>query len=156
MSIQKTVLNDTLIYELLKKSYDLRVDNIEKLEIGTANCYKIQSESRTYFLKEYQQGFSESDIQREILLNDFLLSRAYPTAAFISDINGNKQSYINDRYIILQEFIERKSYIDHNLVYGAYLRHAAKLGKFLIPDVFDIPFLDLCRFQFLRLIRAAK
>ena len=129
MPIQKTVLNDTLIYELLKKSYDLRVDNIEKLEIGTANCYKIQSESRTYFLKEYQQGFSESDIRREILLNDFLLSRAYPTAAFISDINGNKQSYINDRYIILQEFIEGKSYIDHNLPDEILFQAAELLGQ---------------------------
>ena len=129
MAIQKSVLNNVIISELLQTLYNMPTDNIEKLGIGTANCYKIHAEGKRYFLKEYQETFSKSDLQREIQLNEFLLSASYPTAAFISDVNGNKYIYTNNRYIVLQEYIDGKSYITHNLPDKILFQAAELLGR---------------------------
>ncbi len=129
MAIQKTVLDNKIISDLLKNRYSILVNQVEKLGLGTANCYKIYSGDKRFFLKEYQDTFSGNDLQREITLNDFLLSASYPTAAFISDINGNKYNFINNRYIVLQEYIEGESYTTHNLSDNVLFHATELLGR---------------------------
>ena len=129
MAIQKSVLSNAIISELLQKLYNVSIDKIERLGIGTANCYKIYSKNKSYFLKEYQEVFSESDLQREVQLNHFLLSASYPTATFITDVNGSEYNYINNRYIVLQEYIDGKSYINHDLPDKILFQAAELLGK---------------------------
>ena len=129
MAIKKSVLDNKTISDLLKNMYSILVNKVEKLGLGMANCYKIYSGDKRYFLKEYQDTFSENDLQREIRLNDFLLSESYPTAPFISDINGNKYNFINNRYIVLQEYIEGESYTTHNLSDNILFHAAELLGR---------------------------
>lgn len=129
MAIQKSVLNDTIIFELLQNLFNVSPAKIEKLEIGTANCYKIHSGNKRYFLKEYQDTFLESDLQREVRLNNFLLSASYPTIPFISDVKGNKYNYINNRFIVLQEYIDSKSFVNHNLPDKVLFQATERLGQ---------------------------
>ncbi len=50
-------------------------------------------------------------------------------SAFISNVNGNKYNYINNRYIVLQEYIDGKSYIDHDIPDKILFQAAEWLGK---------------------------
>lgn len=129
MAIQKSVLNESIISELLLKQYGISTERAERIGLGTANCYRICSQKRKCFLKEYQGTFSEEDLQREVRLNDFLVSASFPTAAFIPNIDGNRYIRFCDRYIVLQEYIEGKSYADHNLPDEILFQAADLLGE---------------------------
>lgn len=129
MAIQKSVFNEQDIIDLLKNRYEISADKVLHLSLGTANCYKIITENGAFFLKEYQDSFSKQELEQEISLNEFLLSRSFPTAAFIADINGNKCDYINGRYIALQEFIDGESYTNHDLPEVILLQSAEILGE---------------------------
>ena len=129
MAIQKSVFSDQDIIDLLKSRYEISADKVRRLELGSANCFKIISESGAFFLKEYQDTYSMPDIEREISLNEYLLSHSFPTAAFIADINKNKYSGVNGRYVTLQAFIDGDSYADHDLPDSILLQSAEMLGK---------------------------
>ena len=43
MALETSVLNDSVIRQLLKEHYNLVVDEISKMSLGTANCYRISS-----------------------------------------------------------------------------------------------------------------
>ena len=115
MAIQKSVLSEPEISKLLKNNYDISADKVQRLHLGTANCFKVFTKDKTFFLKEYQESFSEGDLQRETALNNYLLSQAFPTAGFIKDENGNMYHFVNGRYVVLQEYIEGESYVNHDL-----------------------------------------
>ena len=129
MAIQKSVFTESDIIELMKNQYDISADKVLQLQLGSANCYKIITENGSFFLKEYQDTFSKDDIEREISLNEYLLSHSFPTAAFIANVNRNKYIYINGRYVMLQEFIEGDSYAHHDLPDDILLQSAEMLGK---------------------------
>lgn len=97
--------------------------------MGTANCFKIFTKNTAFFLKEYQEAFSEGDLQREAALNKFLLSHAFPTAVFIKDENGNTYNFLNGRYVVLQEYIEGESYVHHDLPDNLLFRAAEILAR---------------------------
>ena len=140
MAIQKSVLSEQDIINLLKSRYEISAEKIHRLQLGSANCYKIIADSNAFFLKEYQDTFSEQDIEREISLNEYLLSRSFPTAAFIADVSGNKYCFVNGRHLTLQEFIDGDSYAHHDLPDDILLQSAEMLGKLheLLKD-YDLP-----------------
>lgn len=129
MAIQKSVLSERDIIDLLKSRYEIMVDEVLQLQLGSANCYKIIAENGAFFLKEYQGTFIKRDIEQEISLNEYLLSHSFPTAAFIADTQGNKYNYVCGRYITLQEFIDGDSYAHHDLPDEILLQSAEMLGK---------------------------
>ena len=69
MALETSVLNDSVIRQLLKEHYNLVVDEISKMSLGTANCYRISSSEKNYFLKEFQSGFSKDDLDREEIIS---------------------------------------------------------------------------------------
>lgn len=129
MAIQKSVFNEQELIDLLKSRYEISADEVFHLQLGSANCFKIIAGDSTFFLKEYQNTFSKRDIEQEIALNAYLLSRSFPTAAFIADMNNDKCSSVNGRYVTLQEFIDGDSYADHDLPDSILLQSAEMLGK---------------------------
>ena len=62
MALEKTVLSPQSIRELLKEKYGIAVTDIERLPLGSANCYRISDGSKNYFFKELQSKFSEDKI----------------------------------------------------------------------------------------------
>ena len=140
MAIQKSVLNDPEIYKLLEKTYGISADKVQRLPLGTANCFKVFAKDKAFFLKEYQETFSEQDLQRETALNEFLLSQSFPTAGFIKDKNGNTCHFINDRYVVLQEYIDGESYVNHDLSDNMLFQAAEILGQLHeILKEYDLP-----------------
>ena len=129
MAIQKSVLNDAEILRLLNDVYGIPADEVWRLSIGTANCYKVFAGDKAFFLKEYPDKFSKEDLQQETKLNTFLLERAFPTAGFIEDKTGCKYHFINGRYVALQEYLDGESYINHDLPDAPLFQAAELLGQ---------------------------
>ena len=48
MGIQKSNLNEQIIKELLDKNYGIEIREIEKINRGTANIFKIKSNDKAY------------------------------------------------------------------------------------------------------------
>lgn len=129
MAVQKSVLSEQEISKLLKNNYRISADQVQRLHLGTANCFKVFTKDTPFFLKEYQEAFSEGDLQRETALNKFLLSQAFPTAGFIKDKNENTYHFVNGRYVVLQEYIESESYVNHDLPDNLLFQAAEILGQ---------------------------
>lgn len=121
MPIEKTCLNERKIALLLKNNFGLCVKKVDNIPLGTANCFKIITNTQIYFLKEYPTYFTRTRVNREAALNSFLTKNKFPTAKFI----GNIVSY-SGRYIALQEFIDAKTFNNNNLP-DTYLMESAEL-----------------------------
>lgn len=140
MAIQNTSLDMITIKELIKSSYGLSAIDVNTLPVGTANCFKIKTDNGQYFLKEYPTDFPAKDIEQEVSLNDYIILHKFPTAKIIRTLDNTGFVSSNGRYIILQEFIEGKNYIKHDLP-DEYLMQAAELlGQLhLILSDYDMP-----------------
>ena len=66
MGIQKTNLNEEKIKELLKENYDIEVLNVEEINRGTANIFKVESLEEKYLLKEFNEKRTLESIEKEI------------------------------------------------------------------------------------------
>ncbi len=145
MAIQKSVLSEAEIFKLLKKHYRISAEKVQRLHLGTANCFKVFTKDTPFFLKEYQETFSEEDLQRETALNKFLLSQTFPTAEFIKDKNGNTYHFINGRYVVLQEYIDGENYVNNDLPDNMLFQAAEILGQlheiligYILPVEMDV------------------
>ena len=50
MALEKTVLNETIISDLLSRHYGISLVSSKKLKLGTANCYQVYDGKQYYFL----------------------------------------------------------------------------------------------------------
>lgn len=78
MALEKSVLNIEIIKELLRNYYDLNIISTQKLCLGTANCYRVADAKHSYFLKEFQSGFTQEDLLREAKLVTLLAEYDLP------------------------------------------------------------------------------
>ena len=53
MGIQKTNLDDVKIKNILEKEYNIKALSIIKIERGTSNIFKIETNQNKYILKEF-------------------------------------------------------------------------------------------------------
>lgn len=53
MGVQKTNLNDEKIKHILQKEYNIEATKIRKIDRGTANIFKIETNNNKYILKEW-------------------------------------------------------------------------------------------------------
>ena len=49
MALEKTVLDSSTISDLMKQYYGIDVSDIERLPLGSANCYRIWDGNKQYF-----------------------------------------------------------------------------------------------------------
>lgn len=75
MGIQKSNLNETIIKQILKENYEIEVYQIEKINKGTANIFKIKSKEKEYILKEFSQGRTEESVIKETNIINFLKNK---------------------------------------------------------------------------------
>lgn len=140
MAIEKSVLSESEILLLMRNTYGIAADRVQKIHLGSANCFKIFAKGTSYFLKEYQKKFSEQDLCRETALVKYLILHHFPTAEFIKDKNGNLYNLINGKYVVLQEFIEGKCYDDHDIPDHLLFEAAKILGQLHeILNGYDLP-----------------
>jgi Ser/Thr protein kinase RdoA (MazF antagonist) len=129
MAVEKTALNNNIISLLLSKEYNITTSNVEKLKIGSANCYKIFSFNKIFFLKEFQERFNASDIDEEACLLDFLISNHYPTTNIIKTNNHKNYTIVENRIVYLQKYIEGTTFCNNTAPNEILFASAMLLGK---------------------------
>ena len=168
MALETSVLNDSVIRQLLKEHYNLVVDEISKMSLGTANCYRISSSEKNYFLKEFQSGFSKDDLDREAMLVNFLDSHHFPTAKILLTNDQNTSITYQEHLLCLQEYIEGTTYGNNQLPHRLLMQAAELLGQlhtllkdYPLPVEMDVPWLEAfsaenCAPQYDNLLHAAE
>ena len=106
MSLEKTVLETESIKKLLNIHYEIAVDAVEKIDLGTANCYRVSNGRKKYFLKEFQSDLNSEDLVREVSLVNYLARRGIPTAKYIKTTAGELYIIYNNHMICIEEYIE--------------------------------------------------
>ena len=72
MGVQKTNLNDEKIKHILQKEYNIEATKIRKIDRGTANIFKIETNNNKYILKEFVSTSKKETIIKEINIIEFL------------------------------------------------------------------------------------
>lgn len=129
MALEKTVLSAQSICELLKEQYGIAVTDIERLPLGSANCYRISDGSKNYFLKELQSKFSEDKIIEEANLVNFLASKGIPIARFYKTVQDDFVFTYEGHVICLEDFVEGQAYGYDDLPEHLMPKVAEMLGK---------------------------
>ena len=129
MALEKSVLTDTIISDLLMKHYGIHFVSAQKLELGTANCYRVFDGKNYYFLKEFQSSFLENDIVREAELLEFLSESDIPATRFYKTIQSEYVIKYENHLICLEEYIEGQAYNYDNLPCHLLPQVARMLGK---------------------------
>lgn len=106
--IEKKVLNSRKIKEILKENYNIEVDKIKLITKGSAEIYKISSR-KDYILKLYQTKYSKKEIDKEIDVINYLKRKKFIVPKYIKTLNNEYSVKIDNRYMILQEYISGKS-----------------------------------------------
>lgn len=110
MALEKSVLNEHIICHLLKQYYGVTFVSMQKLKLGTANCYQVYNGNQYYFLKEFQSSFSANTVVQEAKLLEFLRASGIPTTRFYKTLGGEYVVDYQSHMICLEEFIEGQSY----------------------------------------------
>ena len=107
MALQKSVLPDDIIAHLLKKHYEIHITFVQKLKLGSANCYQIFDKSKCYFLKEFQSSFSQDVVVREAKLLTFLANSNIPVLSAVSYLTTRGKKAYWDMRAAAQTLPER-------------------------------------------------
>ncbi|MGN1346583.1 MAG: phosphotransferase, partial [Eubacteriales bacterium] len=128
MALEKSILSLESIRILLRMNYGMEADKIEKLPLGSANCYKVSASEGTLFLKEFQSDFPEEALCREAELVNFLKQRHFPTAAILPLRDGSLYFRHSGRLVYVQEFLEGRTYTN-DLPKPLLMQAAELLGR---------------------------
>lgn len=129
MALEKSVLTDTIISDLLMKHYGIHFASAQKLELGTANCYRVFDGEKYYFLKEFQSSFSVNEILQEAELLEFLSESDIPTTHFYKTVQNEYVVEYENHLVCLEEYIEGQAYNYDNLPCHLLPQVAKMLGK---------------------------
>ena len=129
MALEKTVLNETIISDLLSKHYGISLVSSKKLKLGTANCYQVYDGNQYYFLKEFQSSFAESAVVQEAKLLDYLSAAGIPTSCFYKTVSGEYVIIFQNHIICLEEYIEGQTYDYDDLPPALLPQAGTMLGK---------------------------
>lgn len=110
MALEKTVLNEKIVSDLLSGNYGLSPISVNKLKLGTANCFQVYDGNQYYFLKEFQSSFSGNAVVREAKLLEYLSVAGIPTTRFYKTLNNEFVIDYQNHIICLEEYIKGETY----------------------------------------------
>jgi len=110
MALEKTVLNEKIASALLAQHYGITLVSMQKLELGSANCFRVSDGGKDYFLKEYQSDFTKESIEREAKLLEFLSSKDIPVARFYKTADDEYVICAENHLLCLEEYVDGQSY----------------------------------------------
>ena len=87
MGIQKTNLSNEKIEKILRKEYNIVPNKIIEVNRGTANIFKIDTDIKSYILKEFNQKRTVESVKKEIDIINFLKKRNICVPQYIKTIN---------------------------------------------------------------------
>lgn len=130
--IEQTTFSNMEIQNELYKRYKLKVNNIEIVNEGTANIYKIMSDNGKFILKEFQSKYLQEDVLKEINAIEYLKENTkIPLPTYLK--NNNNEFYFEHkgRIVVVQKFIDGKVFKKNEGSYEQLLESAAYLGKII-------------------------
>ena len=129
MAFESSALHRATNADLLNAHYGLSVTAVQKMKLGTANCYRVCSGEKRYFLKEFQSRFQEVDLLREAKLANYLAEHGIPTARFILTDHGEPFLTVRGHLVCLEEYIDGIPYGYNDFPEKLLQEEAAMLGK---------------------------
>ncbi len=142
MALEKTKLTKEKIIEIVTNDYGLLgTIEINYINRGTANIFKITVDDKKYILKEFNSERTLKYIEKEINIINYLSTKGISVPKYLQLKNGEYHTNIEDRIIIMQEFIEGEILEDNEANYEQLIKSATLLGK-LIKELEEYPDLD--------------
>lgn len=130
--IEETTFYENEINKEVEQIYGIKIINIERINQGTANIYKLYSKDDVYILKEFQSKYSESDVLREITAIEYLKEHSsIPLPNFIKCKNGNYYFNHKQKTVIMQKFIDGHVYDKNKGNYESVIESAYYLGNII-------------------------
>ena len=129
MALERSVLDESSISELILRYYGISVISSQRLKLGSANCYRVFDGEKYYFLKEFQSAFTDDAVVQEAKLLDFLATTEIPVTHFYKTLSGDYTFRYKGRIICLEEYVEGISYGYDDLPKEFLLPLGALLGK---------------------------
>lgn len=129
MSLEKSILTESIISDLLSNHYRISPVSVNKLKLGTANCFRIYDGNKYYFLKEFQSDIWEDEVVREAKLLEYLSSAEFPVTRFYKTNNNEFVIKYQDYIICLEEYIEGHTYGYNDLPLELLPKVGRMLGK---------------------------
>lgn len=129
MSLEKSVLNESVISDLLLNNYGISPLSVTKLKLGTANCFQIYDGNKYYFLKEFQSDISEDEVVREAKLLEYLSDAEFPVTRFYKTLHNEFVIKYQDHILCLEEYIEGQTYGYNDLPLELLPKVGRMLGK---------------------------
>jgi len=129
MSLEKSVLTEPTISDLLSTHYGISPLSVNKLKLGTANCFRVYDGNKYYFLKEFQSDILEDEVVREAKLLDYLSDAELPVTRFYKTQNNEFVIKYRDHVLCLEEYIEGHTYGYNDLPLHLLPKVGRMLGK---------------------------
>ena len=137
MALEKSILDENGIRQLLAEEYGLHMTGIAHLPLGSAHCYRVRCEEGIYFFKEYPGEFSLDTVKKEAALVDYLCAKTFPAARFIRTKGRDFCLQVDGHVVAVQEFIEGRSFL--NDMPRRYMADCAKYLGLLHHILKDYP-----------------
>lgn len=125
--IEETVFTKEKIIEIVKMVYNIDIYQVEKLNRGSANLYSLNEDK--YILKEFQTKYTKEEIDKEINIINHLKKDNIPVPEYIKTITGEYSFIYENRFIIMQKFIDGYTIESNTGNYEQVLESAEYLGK---------------------------
>lgn len=110
MALEHSVFSEEELISFVNTHYGLESAAVQKLPLGSANCFRLFDGGSSYFLKEFQSGVSEEDVCAEADLLARLRERGIPIAPFIPTKEGAWVVSHRSHAVCLQEYVEGTTY----------------------------------------------
>lgn len=144
--IEKSVLTNNKIKEILKKEYNLSITKIEHEDRGSSNIYYVYDEkNRKYVLKEFESRCTEEKILKEAEIISFVKDRGINVPNYIKTKDNGYYIKYNDRIIILMDYIDGYTKEPNTGTYNQTLESAEWLGKLtkVLENIEKIEIIDI-------------
>ena len=130
MGNQKSKLDKKIIEKILLQKYNIKIDNAEEINRGTANIFVIFSGSEKFILKEFSENRTIESIMKEVQIINYLKYKEINVPEYIKTNDGKYYITNEDRVIIMQKFIDGYT-LENNTVSdkARIIESATILGK---------------------------
>ncbi len=129
MSLERSILTESIISDLLLTHYGISLVSVNKLKLGTANCFQVYDGNRYYFLKEFQSDILEEEIVREAKLLDYLSDVEFPVTHFYKTLHNEFVIKHENHILCLEEYMEGHTYGYNDLPLELLPKVGRMLGK---------------------------
>lgn len=117
------------IKRYLNEYYNIKVLGIKKINGSSTKCYCIISPNNKYFLKIFEKEKSIQSVILECKILNILDNNKVPVPKIIKTNNGKISLLANNHFLLLENFIEGKTFHKDSLSKKLLLESADILGK---------------------------